>query len=435
MFKRLLRSLTTKPAARARASASAQADSSAAEASTEALMAFAQASYNLETPAGDADCEQTLLRVLAHEPENPLAHFALALLVIADGDFGRAEAHLRAAYARAPGDGYVLYTLAMVLLQRNNFLEGFRLFSIWRNAISHRNPAPHIISLPAWRGESLAGKSLVLWTDWGGFGDDIAYLRYARWIRENHQPARLIVAARNPLLRLLAGQTYIDETVELGVAVKADLQCAMIEAVHVLGTDFTNLPAWPSYLKPPAQESTFWEQRLRAERRLKVGLVWTSTSVRPVEMEQSGRYDKHLPERALATFSDLAEVVFVSLQKGAGIARAADLLPGAAVIDPTDDLRDFADTAALIGQLDLVLTIDTSIAHLAGALGVPTLLLLKKSLACFWPSGRADTPWYPSVRMLAQQDLRDWTPVLARARAILARRAAGVPWPQCCDLG
>ncbi|MDB5804756.1 MAG: hypothetical protein JWN73_2078 [Betaproteobacteria bacterium] len=424
MFKQLLRSLK-KPAAPA---------PGGVDASLPALMTHARTCYELETPAGDAECEQTLARVLKREPDNPLAHFALALLLAADGAFERAEKHLRAAYARDPGDGYMLYTLVMVLLQRNNYLEGFRLFSAWLHTLSR--PAPQIAALPGWRGESLEGKTLVLWTDWGGFGDDIAYGRFARTIRETRRPARLIVAARAPLLRLFAGQPYIDEAVDLETTVKADVQCAMIEAPHVLGTELSTLPAWPRYLQAPAPESAAWAKRLQSEQRLKVGLVWTSTSIAidpAAAADRSGRFGKYLPDQMLAGLGDLPGVVFVSLQKGADLPKAAQLLPGAAVIDDTDELRDFADTAALISQLDLVLTIDTSIAHLAGALGVPTLLLLRKSLACFWPQGRADTPWYPSVRMLVQPQLRDWTHLLARTRAILARRAAGVPWPQCCD--
>jgi hypothetical protein len=403
----------------------------APDASAATLQAYAHACYGLETPAHDAECEHALKRLLALEPDNPQAHYALALLISADARFAEAETHLRAAYARAPDNADVALSLTMCLLQRDNYVEGFRLFETRRAHSTH--PAPHIAALPAWHGEALAGKTIVLWADWGGFGDDLAYLRYARVIRETLQPARLVVAARAPLKRLLAAQSYIDEAVDLGARVAGDWQCPLIDAVAVVGSNIANLPAWPAYLATPADELPYWRERLAGARGLKVGLVWTSTSVPQVELDLVGRYDKHLANAALASLAGIAGMTYVSLQKGAGIPRAAALLPGTPVLDHTDDLGDFADTAALISQLDLVLTIDTSIAHLAGALGVPALVLLKKSTACFWPIGRDTTPWYPSVRMLVQPALRDWTSVLARARAILERRAAGVPWPQCCD--
>ncbi|MDB5804754.1 MAG: uncharacterized protein JWN73_2076 [Betaproteobacteria bacterium] len=403
----------------------------AADATPQTLHAYAHACYEAQTAAGDAECEWALRRTLELAPHDPAALYALALLVSADGRFAEAETLLRAAHALAHDDINVRFALAMGLLQRNNYAEGYRLFGVRMATTGHA--APHITPLPAWQGEPLAGKSLVLWTDWGGFGDHFAYVRYARVIQETFSPARLIVAAHRPMLRLLAAQPHVDEVMELDAPVAADLQCSMIEAINVLGHDYASLPAWPAYLEPPAPEAAAWAARLRDEKRLKVGLTWTSTSVPLIDIGWTGRYDKHLTDHAVRGLGGIDNVVYISLQKGAGIARAAELLPAGSVLDHTDELADFADTAALISRLDLVVTIDTAVAHLAGALGVPTLLLLKKSRGYFWPGGREDTPWYPSVRMLVQPEVRDWGSVLGRARAVLARRAAGVPWPHCAD--
>lgn len=400
----------------------------AAGASFDTLMDFAQACFDLEL---DAECEQAISRALALDPASVRAHYAMSLLTSCLARFDEAEAHLRQALARAPADLDVRLSLALVLLCRNSYTEGYELFR--GRTASLPGSAPPVAALPAWAGEPLAGKTLVLWSDWGGLGDDLGYARFARSIRETHRPARLIVAVPRPLVRLLAAQPYVDEAVERSQQVDADFQCGLIEAARVLGTTFETLPSWPSYLEAPEADLRYWRANLQNERRLKVGLVWNSTSVPPVEAGGVGRADKHLPDHALAALRGVPGVVFVSLQKGAGIAKAADLLPGEAVIDDTEDLNDLADTAALILQLDLVITIDTSVAHLAGALGVPALVLLKIGLAHFWPQGRSDTPWYPSVRMIPQPRVREWGPVLARARAVLERRAAGVPWPACFD--
>ena len=398
------------------------------DAPVDLLMRHAQACYHLER---DEVCEAALRRVLALEPDHAYAHFSLGLLLSAQGRFAPAEAQLRQALMYAPSDRNVRFALAMALLGRNNYPEGYALFRARLEGPSHS--APHIAALPAWTGCSLEGKTLVLWSDWGGFGDDIAYIRFALAIRERHRPAKLIVAVPKPLMRLYAAQPYIDEVASLSDAVQADLQCSLIDSLHVLGLTFESMPVLPSYLSAPEEEQRYWRTRLHNERRLKVGLVWTSTSVPPVEIGWVGRSDKHLPNAAIATLAGVADVVFVSLQKGADIPRLADLLPGTPVIDDTDDLADFADTAGLLSQLDLVVGIDTGVAHLAGALGVPTLLLLKKSRGYFWPEDREDTPWYPSVRMVVQPDLRDWDSVLKRVRVTLERRAAGIAWPQCYD--
>jgi tetratricopeptide (TPR) repeat protein len=450
MFKQLLRTLG-KPAAPVPAAASASPDPRVAQglaahaaaqaryaallepahaetASTATLLEFAQAAYTIER---DEECEQALRRILALEPDHALAHYSLALLIANDARLTEAETHLRRVLALAPTDVNVRFTLAMALLGRSQYSEGYRLFRARREG--PRFSAPHIEALPAWNGEALAGKTLVLWSDWGGFGDDIAYARFARMIRERLAPRKLIVAARGPMLRLLKAQPYIDEAVGLETEVAADWQCPLIDSVNAVGTDLDSLPNWPSYIEAPAEELRYWGKRLHGEQRLKVGIVWTSTSVPPGETGRVGRADKHLPNAALAALAGLPDVVFVSLQKGANIPAAAQLLPGTPVFDETADLDDFADTAALVRQLDLVVAIDTAVGHLAGALGVPTLLLLKRGRGYFWPLDREDTPWYPSVRMVVQPRLRDWESVMARVRVTIGQRAAGVPWPQCFD--
>lgn len=392
------------------------------------LMQFAHACYVMER---DDECERALQRALVLEPDSAEAHYAYALLLYSQARLAEAEAQLRPALARAPGDRNVRFTLAMVLLGRNQYPEGYELFRSRLDGPSRS--APHIVALPVWQGEPLQGKTLLLWGDWGGFGDDLAYVRYARAIRESRTPARIIVAVPRPLVRLYAAQPYIDEAVDLATPVTADYRCALIDAGNAFGATYETLPTWPAYLAAPQNEARYWRGQLQAEQRLKVGLVWTSTSVPPVEFDWVGRFDKHIPNSLLARLGGVPGVVFYSLQKGEGVPPAADLLPGEAVVDVTEDLNDFADTAALIEQLDLVIAIDTGVGHLAGALGVPTLLLVKRSRGYFWPEGREDTPWYPSVRMIVQPAMRDWVSVMDRARDVLARRASGVPWPRCFE--
>lgn len=453
MFKQLLRSLarparadgapaTPAPAADPRvtrvlaAHAAAQAryaelagPAGAPDAGVDLLMRFAEQCFHLEL---DTECEQSLLRVLALEPGNAHALYSLGLLYAGLGSYAEAQVRLRAAFAQAPHDRSVRFSLAMTLMCQGKFAEGFPLFDA---RLAGPGNAPQIAALPRWHGEPLGGRTLVLWCDWGGFGDDLGFLRFVRAVREAHPRARLLVAPLPGLGRLYAAQPYIDEVVKLSDTIQADVQCSLIDCFGVLSPAYDTLPAWPAYLRAPQADLDYWSGRWRGESRLKVGLVWTSTSIPQVDVGLIGRENKHPPAGLLAILAEVPNVVFVSLQKGAGITPLADLMPGAAVVDETADLGDFADTAALVSQLDLVITIDTAMAHLAGALGVPTLVLMRKGRAFFYPEHREDTPWYPSIRVLAQPQPRDWQTVFLRTREVLARRAAGTPWPRCFETG
>jgi hypothetical protein len=379
----------------------------------------------------DAECEDLLKRALAIDPNQPVALCGLGMVVFTHGRMDESEHYLRRALAVAPTERSILYSLAMTLMGRGNYPEGYRYFS--SRLAGPSRLGGKIEPLPAWRGEPLTGKSLVLWSDWGGFGDDLAYVRYARVIRERYQPARLIAAVPRPLVRLFAGQPYLDQAVVITDGASADLQCPFIEAVSLTGTTVDTVPSWPAYLEVPESEVRVWRATMRDEKRLKVGLAWSGGAGEPGPGLTTTRLDKHLPASALLPLAGLAGLCFVSLQKGDHAGRAADLLPGAALIDDTDALGDFADTAALIAALDMVVAVDTAVAHLAGALGRPTLLLLKRSGGYFWPGERSDTPWYPNMRIVRQHAHGDWSEAIARVRAVLERRTAGVPWPECFD--
>jgi len=379
----------------------------------------------------DAECEDLLKRALAIDPNQPVALCGLGLVVFTHGRMEESEHYLRRALAVAPTERSILFALAMTLLARGNYPEGYRYFS--SRLAGPARLGEKIARLPAWRGEPLTGKSLVLWSDWGGFGDELAYVRYARVIRERYKPARLIAAVPRPLVRLFADQPYLDEVAGITDGASADLQCSLIEAVTVIGTTVDTVPAWPAYLEVPEREVQVWRATLRGEPRLKVGLAWSGGAGEPGPGLTTTRQDKHLPVSALKTLTNLSGVCFVSLQKGAHAGRAADLLPGVPLIDETDSLTDFADTAALICALDVVVAVDTAVAHLAAALGRPTLLLLKRGGGSFWFGEGSDSPWYPSIRLLRQHVHGDWSQPIARARSVLQNMTAGVPWPACFD--
>jgi ADP-heptose:LPS heptosyltransferase len=195
-----------------------------------------------------------------------------------------------------------------------------------------------------------------------------------------------------------------------------DLHCPLPSLPLVFKTELATIPAQVPYLKSPAGAAD-WGARLGNERP-RIGLVWSGNPGHKRDRERS------IPFYALMPLFDL-DATFVSLQKEVRAADAAVLKQAGKVIDVADALATFADTAALVSQLDLVISADTSVAHLSGALGRPLWLLLPQLPDWRWLLDRDDSPWYPTARLFRQDAARAWGPVVARVRAALEEMMAG----------
>jgi tetratricopeptide (TPR) repeat protein len=277
---------------------------------------------------------------------------------------------------------------------------------------------------PLWLGqENIAGKILFLhWEQ--GLGDTIQFVRYAKLVRA--MGARVIVSVQDPLLRLLR---HMDPFIEFigGDAVPDafDYHCPLMTLPLALRTTLETIPAEPFYLQAEERLSAYWAARLSALNGLRVGLVWAG-----------GRRDD--PDLAivdsrrsisLATYSPLASipnVSFVSLQKGAASAEARSPPEAMILHDWTDELLDFCDTSALIVGLDLVISVDTAVAHLAGALGKPVWVLNRSNTCWRWLLDRTDSPWYPSLRLFRQREMGNWSSVVEEVRRELGARVQGL---------
>jgi ADP-heptose:LPS heptosyltransferase len=184
------------------------------------------------------------------------------------------------------------------------------------------------------------------------------------------------------------------------------------------GTRLETIPSARSYLPAPAESRVqAWQQRLGAHDRLRVGLVWSGNP------NHSNDHNRSVPLRTLARILDV-DATFVSLQKEARPDDAAVLRERHDIVDLTADLTDFNETAALVSCLDLVITVDTSVAHLAGAMGRPTWILLPYTPDYRWLLHRDDSPWYPTVRLFRQTERRDYAEVLDRVRRELLELVA-----------
>jgi hypothetical protein len=203
-----------------------------------------------------------------------------------------------------------------------------------------------------------------------------------------------------------------------------DLQCAVMRLPYIAGTTLESIPATTPYLSADPADVAQWRSRLASLNGLRVGLCWAGEQRRsPGYLAWDRRRSVTLS--TLAPLGEVSGVRFISLQKGSPSAQAARPPQGMELHDFTADLHDFCDTAALIESLDLVISVDTAIAHLAGALDKPTWLLTPYDACWRWLLDREDSPWYPSLRQFRKPTPWDWDGVIGRLRHALQRLSAG----------
>jgi hypothetical protein len=224
---------------------------------------------------------------------------------------------------------------------------------------------------------------------------------------------------QEPLRVLMAELAGDAQVIARGQPLPAfDLHCPLLSLPLAFGTRLDTIPSATAYLRAPTERAEQWQARLAAKRRPLVGLVWSGRPGHERDRERS------IPLRRLVPLLQ-SGVTMVSLQKEVRPDDAAVLVAHPDILQVADELNDFSDTAALVSQLDLVISVDTSVAHLASALGKPTWILLPEVPDFRWLLGRDDSPWYPTVRLFRQDASRDWDGVIARVAAALQELAAG----------
>jgi ADP-heptose:LPS heptosyltransferase len=266
-----------------------------------------------------------------------------------------------------------------------------------------------------WRGEGpIEGKTILVFAD-EGLGDTIQFARYIPMLAA--RGARVILWVDDPVASLLSGLSGVSRLLVKSDPLPAfDLHCPICSLPLAFRTRLETIPAGTSYLPPPKEARVqAWENRLQGRLgprgKLRVGLAWAGRAEHKNDQNRSLQFQK------LARLLDL-DVAFVSLQKEPKPHDKVQLAR-TGIVDLTADLTDLAATAALMSCLDLVITVDTSIAHLAGALGRPTWVLLPHTPDFRWLLGRDDSPWYETARLFRQDQRRDYAPVIERVREAL----------------
>jgi hypothetical protein len=363
------------------------------------------------------EAEQHYRIALQHCNDSAEIHANLADALESLNRSAEAEAAYRRALELRPELDVARFNLALILLAHGRYAEGWPLYEA-RGRLFHEHGT---LPFPKWAGEALTGKSLLLLPE-QGYGDTIQFVRYAPLLK-TLGVAQLTLACKPELGGLFRTVEGIDTIVTDPRELRAhDYWESLMSLPLHFGTTPQTIPAQIPYLGVFAQRMDFWKTRV-AQQGIRVGLVWKGNP----------RHDNDA-NRSLRHFADLEPLLavpgasFISLQTGPAEREAAPYCEQARVTCLGDQIRDFADTAAIVAQLNLVVTVDTAVAHLAGALGVACWLLLpQRGVDWRWHRAGAQSPWYPKDMYLFRQGTDGWQPLIesvaqsleeiARARA------------------
>jgi Flp pilus assembly protein TadD len=360
-------------------------------------------------------------RALELRPGDPDAHNNFGILLKQVGRNDEALAHFEEALRLKPGDPDAHFHVATTLLALGNFERGWREFE-WRWLTTPPKSPPRAFRRLLWSGEDVSRRVVFLHAE-QGLGDTLQFCRYAPLVAARARKTFLEVQPE--LVRLLEinladkGLDVVGRGIDFpatGGLPEFDYHCPLLSLPRIFPAAPAELGPVP-YLAADPRQVEAWSRRLSHLGGKKVGLVWAGRPGHVVDKRRS---------MALAQLAPLAAVPgvsFVSVQTGEAGRETATPPPGMALYDPTPDLRDFADTAALVTALDLLIAVDTAPAHLAGALGEPVWVLNRFDNCWRWRIGHDDTPWYPTMRLFRQPRPGDWESVVATVAAELGRLA------------
>lgn len=342
-------------------------------------------------------------RAIRCDPDHLEGYGALGQIWNAQGQVERWIEAIRRGLERKPDDPNLRAAMALALLRSGDYENGWREYE-WRTRTEILAPLAKPVQAPRWQGEPLAGRTLLVLRE-QGYGDMIQFARYAELVAE--MGARVLFDVPAPLLRLFRTLRGPARLVEASTPWETvDFEVRLMSLPHLCGTRVDTIPARVPYLTAGTELKARWRERLAAHPRPRIGLVWQGNPLFRLDRQRSMSL-VHL--RPLLTYP----ATFVSVQKGEASAQIAAQGLDGRILDWTQELEDFADTAALVDVLDLVISLDSAVGHLAGALGKPTWLMLSTAADFRWLQDRPDSPWYPLHRLYRQPRPGDWESVVA----------------------
>ncbi|KAA0598590.1 tetratricopeptide (TPR) repeat protein [Azospirillum lipoferum] len=335
-----------------------------------------------------------------------------------------AAADFERALADRPQDAGLHWNLGFARLMAGDYEGGWPEFD-WRRHDDRAEPPWRRLNQPTWRGEPLNGRTILLYAE-QGLGDTLQFLRYVPLVAA--RSGRVVLEVQRPLLPLLEPLPGVEGAVQVvarGDPLPSfDLECPLMSLPRAFDTGLDGVPADTPYLRPDPARVARWRDRLGPHAALRVGVVWAGNPRFPADAERSPKL------AGLRGLFDVPGCCFYGLQMGPGRADLADRILPDSFSDLGAEIADFADTAAIMANLDLVVSSCTGPAHLAGALGLPLWLALPFSPDWRWLTGRDDSPWYPTARLFRQPAPGDWPAVAGRMAAelvVLAQRFRPLP--------
>lgn len=363
-----------------------------------------------ETAAQLSAAETAYKTAIQIQPTHAIAHYNLGNLFKVQQQLTAAEYHLCHAHQLAPHEHELALGLAFFYLLCGNFPQGWQTYAAALRLGPHEYPDS---PMQEWHGDDLTGKTILLYAG-EGFGDTLQFIRFLPYIQK--LAAQTFLWVQEPLQRLFAA--HYDNVIlgpeEVAWQQPYDYFCSLQALPIYFAIDEDSLPHSPYYLQALRADLPLWQARINAAvpaGQLRVGIAWSGNIYNPMDSFRS------IPFSTFCQLLDVDEVAWISLQVGVRAQHHRGLTDR--VYDFTEQLTDFAHTAALISQLDLVITTDTSVVHLAGALGKPTWLLLDTNSDWRWHLNRSDTPWYPAMRLFRQQQTGNWPDVLTEVQTEL----------------
>ncbi len=388
--------------------------------------ASAEAHANLGTVLYDkcrlVEAAHCFHRAIAIQPGFPSALYSLGNVLKDQGKPQDAVFQYDQAIAIQPDFPEAHFNKSLALLLLGDLAAGWPAYE-WRRRGGVRGLKPRRFDRPQWDGQPLGGRTILLHPE-QGHGDVLQFSRYATLVAA--RGGRVVLEAYRPLVRLLRTVPGVAEVVSSGESLPSfDVHLPLMSAPLVFGTTVDSIPATVPYMQAEPAATAAWAGRLAGLRGLKVGLVWAGNP-RPDDPDANA-IDRRRSIRLaqLAPLLAMPGATFVSLQKGDPAAQIADIPPARRPLDMMAEIEDFADTAGLVANLDLVISVDTSVAHLAGAMAKPVWILSRFDGCWRWLQDRDDSPWYPTARLFRQRAPGDWDEVVERVSAVLRQKSAG----------
>jgi len=374
---------------------------------------------------GNADLAlASYLSAIESDSGNAEAHAGAGSVLLQLARINEAQQHLLRAVTINSDHFEAQSNLIFAMLIGGDYADGFARHEnrFWVGPAATRASNQDILNIfkniPAWTGDTLEDRNLLLWTE-QGLGDSLMMMRYIPHIAEKFG-GTIDVWCEPELVKIFQTMPCITRVLAKNESFPMrpnTVHCSMMSLPCIFKTTLETIPNKVPYLTAPTSLVSRWETRLASHSGLKVGLVWAGNPAKRSDNLRSISFD------LLAPLLTIPGICFISLQKGA----ASQQAQSATLLDWMPECHDLIDTAALISGLDLVVCVDTSIAHLAGALGKPVWLLNRFESEWRWMIGREDSPWYPTMRILRQSSLHDWESVIQLVADGLVRKNFDIP--------